>query len=140
MGADYQVSNKPPFLMAPAILDQAAPNQNQWYDIMTEEENIRIIHIIMQVGTANETLECEVIADGVTYTMAALAAVAGTNYVVRLRTRARLADDEFEGAVDNAAFSHAFLLEGRHAVTVRLRKTTALGAGTLYGKVLYNQY
>ena len=140
MGADYNQSTKPPVLQDPGQVTQAAPAQNVWYNAINGLQNVRVVQIMILVAGVGETLECEVISDGVTWGLTPIAAVAGTNYVIRLRASAVAADPILEAAVDQANRGHAFLMEGRANVTVRVRKTTLNGAGDLHCKVLYELY
>ena len=140
MGADYHQGTKPPRLQDPGQVTEAAPGQNIWFNALTNLQNARIIHVLIMVAGVGETLECEIIADGITWAIFPLAAAAGTNYFLKLRTSALAADVPLVAVVDNAGTSQGFLVEGRQDVSVRVRKTTLNGAGVLSCKVLYGLY
>jgi len=115
-----------------ATLAQAAPVQNTWYTVLADTgAYTKIIDIFMQVLTTGETLEVEVTIDGLTKT-GSIAAAAGTDYQVRHGTTQLV--DTF---IPVTALTYSLLDYEGHDVQVRIRKTTANGAGTLNGKVIY---
>lgn len=110
-----------------AVLNQAAPVQNTWYTVLAATEDVRLIFPTFDVLVANETIELEVVVDGNPLT-GVQAAVAATVYETFLQ--GGVADALGIAAYPFTSLYRAFLLEGQN-VRVRIRKTTALGAGNL---------
>ena len=122
----------------PAVLNQAAPVQNQWYDILLTTAYVRVYLIAVNVEDVNETLECQVIIDGETIDSTPFAATESTDYNVYLspdaiNRSALLLMGTLPGVEERRP---AFVVEG-HSVRVRVRKTTAAGAGNLTGIVIF---
>jgi hypothetical protein len=114
-----------------ATLSEAAV-QNTWYTILPATGvYTHIIDIFMQVTVANETLEVEITVDGLTKT-GTIAATFGTDYQVRHGTTPLV--DTF---VPVPALTYSLLDYEGHDIMIRMRKTTATGAGLLLGKVIY---
>jgi len=120
---------------ADATLSQANPTQNNWYTVLAATANVRVIGITVRVATTGETLQCEIVVDGVTLGIVDLAAVADTDYWVVLYT-ASTGLFTYMIAVTDDRLNRPFLIEGRN-VRVRVRKTTANGTGTLASCVSY---
>lgn len=116
-----------------ATLSQAAPVQNTWYEVLTYTgKYTHIYHVVVSVAVANETLECEIIVDGVTYA-GSLACTAGTFYQVYYGV-----GDTTAGTLSiSGSYPQPSHIEGSN-IRVRVRKTTAAGAGTLTAKTIYS--
>jgi len=121
-----------------AVLNQAGPVQNTWYSIL-DTLNARIYGITVSIATTNETLELRVTLDGVVYTSAGGAVVAGADWEASFYTRhdLRILAISVIGATPKE-HNRSFLCEGRQ-VLVEVRKTTVAGAGNLQGCVSYGQ-
>lgn len=124
-------------LQSDARLDQAAPVQDQWYTVLTTT-NAHVLVISAVIATIDETLEIEVVSDGITR-IATLAATAGTIYYFHLNSRP-------DQAINTALLLTAAAITGALVLSmdfcardlrVRIRKTTAAGAGNLQCKVIY---
>jgi hypothetical protein len=112
---------------ADASIDQAAPAQNTWYTVLnTTVGGVRIIIAEIEVATAAETLELEIVIDGNTLTAAAAVNFA-TPYFWRFNSG--WADTQFLDANEPSLY-RPFVIEGA-SVGIRARKTTANGAGNL---------
>lgn len=123
---------------ADATLAQAAPVQNTWYNILATTANVRVYLIDVAVLTADETLQVRLVIDGVTYT-ATINATAANYYVFSMgKAGGTGAIDPILVAGDRSIFPYTYI-EGR-SVAVAMRKTTALGAGNLVGKVVYAKW
>lgn len=117
---------------ADAYLNQAAPVQNTWYEVLAATEDVRIISIGGVILVAGETVEGEVTVDGQTIAINAAAFGAGNGREAcnRYPSQTYL----FWGDEGDNPASRSFLLEGQ-SVRVRIRKTTAAGAGNLQCRV-----
>jgi hypothetical protein len=114
-------------------VNQAAAVQNTWYTLMSTTNNVRLMLVGISMDTAVETIVLELTADGQVFTGTRGAAVIGTIYYAIPNVTAgaiALIDD---GGIPNY---RAFMLEGR-TISLRMRKTTNVGAGTLSGYVVY---
>lgn len=125
---------KTPKAQAIATLNQAAPVQNTWYTILSEQKNCRLIGFGASVAVADETLEIRLTVDGVVFSTVALACTAGTVYYGYL-SQNNVAQICGLSATEYTSFK-TFIIEGR-TVKLEIRKTTALGAGTLTAAVCY---
>jgi len=116
-----------------AILNQAAPVQNTWYTALETTRYTHIKLVVCSVAATAEDLEIEVTVDGVTYAGSKAGAVAGTTYAAGWAVASGAAGvlSLYTVAVDSLLD-----LEGND-VRMRVRKTTAAGAGTLNCKVIY---
>jgi hypothetical protein len=118
---------------ASATLSQASPAQNTWYTILDTTKNCRLYAVLVVIATTGEDLEVRITIDGQTIT-GAFSAGAGANYSVSM--------DEWDATNLQAAngrymiWGSGGVLEGR-SIKVEVRKTTAAGAGTLSGLVIY---
>ena len=122
-----------------AVLVQAAPVQNDWYPVLAVVGSGLLIDIGLGVKTADETLQIEIIIDGVTLSEDPLAAVANGDYHAWYKCDA--SEDHYEivfPAIDE--YNRYLNLPFRHSLTVRARKTTALGAGDLVCIVVHALY
>lgn len=107
--------------------------QNQWDDILVTTTYTWIDHIVFRVQTTGETLQIEVIIDGLTKA-GTVAVVADTNYTLCYAINS----DELNMFCPYAvgpSINHARFMARN--VTVRIRKTTAAGAGKLQCLVKY---
>ena len=119
-----------------AILNQAAPVQNTWYNVLDyTDKYTRLIDINVGVATTGETLEVELMVDGIVYLSAPISANADKTYPL-IRRGHYLDNTMLANLGSAAAVYHAFLLEGSN-IRVRLRKITNAGAGNLQSKVIY---
>lgn len=118
-----------------ALLNQAAPVQNTWYTVLTTLGYTFIDFIVIAIQTTGETIFIEVIIDGITK-VTEIAAVAGTNYTMSYNIGTLYPDSYGSNAV-GSTINHVRLMG--HAVRVRVRKTTALGAGNLQCHVKYSE-
>jgi len=119
---------------APAILNQAAAIQDQWYTVLDTTRNVRIYVFYARMDTADETIEGRITVDGQTILVTAINLTAGTTYFAR-----RAADPTAETLYwDNVMTQKEtpFLLEGR-SILIEIRKTTAAGANNLRALVAY---
>jgi len=125
-------------LQAPATLNQAAPVQNTWYNILTATGNVRVYQVAVNVEDTDETLECQFIVDGQTLPATALPATHSTVYYVTIALNAinRLVAVVIVDTTNFAKFHRAYEIEGK-SVQIQVRKTTATGAGNLTGVALY---
>ena len=137
--SDYHPSSKPPTFMGPLSLDQAAPIQNQWYPVMPETPNVRLIDMFTRVMAVGESIEGRIIADGRTYGIFTIAGVAGTVYEVTRATSPTPLLNIFTQAAINVGRNVAFLLEAK-LMQIDVRKTTANGAGNLQAGLTWSQY
>lgn len=115
-------------------LNQAGPVQNTWYTILSTTKDLCIVGLVVSVQTTNETLEVEIVIDGNTYTNTN-ASVAGTNYTVYMS----LSDTTMSPVFDTGTYNTS-LRYGKfcgHSIQIRIRKTTAAGAGNIRAAVLY---
>lgn len=118
---------------ADAVLNQAAPVQNTWYTVLAATEDVRVVACSIRVETANETLEVEMVIDGVTY-IANQLAVAATTYTMGISGNP--VSDTLNSSLTAVDIYRAFLIEGQN-IRLRIRKTTALGAGNLKCKLVW---
>lgn len=120
-------------LQAYALLDQANPVQNTYYTILDTTLNVRLHFIVIDVETANETLQVRLTIDGQTL-LGSLACTFATAYYVYL-------DDTVAGtalliSANQISPGYSGDIQAR-SVKVEVRKTTAAGAGNLKGKVIF---
>ena len=129
MGADYKPSNQW-IQQDPISFAQAAPVLNTWYVVLPATGRYTKIQVIViGVGVANETLEIEITIDGFIYPSAALAAVAGNGY--------NIVGPNVLGQLHGRLITEPPLNMTGHDVQIRMRKTTALGAGDLLAAIRY---
>lgn len=134
-------SNRPPRLQPLATLTQAAPVQNTYYTILDTVLDARIYAIGVRIQDTGETLQVRLTIDGLVIESAAVACVAGQNNLIVIDNDCLPAMNEYTittGINSYASYSQ-LLVEGR-SVKIEVRKTTAAGAGTLYGRVQYGIY
>ena len=134
MGSDYRPSGNIQ-QQIPARIDQAAPVQNTWYTVLAATGvYTRIADVVFEVLVANETIEVEVTIGATGAQVGIQACAFGTDY--------RLLHSFDPGNVDllyapaAGAGDRNLDLVGTNAL-VRIRKTTANGAGNLRCKVIY---
>lgn len=132
MGADYKHTvqwREQPV----AVIDQAAPNINQWYPVLAPTVvYTRLFDIIAYVMAVGETLEVEVTINGLTWITPGVACGAGV--VFRIIVSPSIASE-----ITLQAWSQnvPYIDQYGHNVGVRVRKTTAAGAGNLRCKVVF---
>lgn len=128
--------------MPDAYLAQAAAVQNTWYTVL-EASNVMIHYICVVMATADETLEVEVTLDGVEM-VATIIATAATPYYFT-----KITNPVWGPGGDLAAGSTSVLQISGDAATsplparnakIRVRKTTAGGANTLYCLASYDKW
>lgn len=120
---------RPPERQPEVILDQAAPVQNTWYTFLITTTDIRLYGGTFRVATANETIEIELTIDGVTLT-SSTACTANTVYNLQM---GHLISGTVLMPISGTALERealGFPYDG-HSMQIRIRKTTATGAGTL---------
>lgn len=123
---------------APVTLNQAAPVQDTWYPILDTTAYVRVYQISVNIADTNETLEVEVTVDGQTLT-GSVAATHTTSYAAVPRAAGIVRTAVMVLFVDDGTWwerARAFCFDG-HSVRIRVRKTTAAGAGNLMGIVNY---
>jgi len=107
--------------------------QNTWYPVLAATGLYTFLrNICLRVETANETIELEVTVEGIVDILT-LAATFGTTYIVRFSVEPSLAVPLLNAI---PVITYNLDLIG-HDISVRIRKTTAAGAGTLRAKVVY---
>lgn len=121
-----------PSLQTPIFLAQAAPVQNTWYTVTTTLYNLMLIMMDMWVATTGETLEMKVTLNGADQTLSQ-AANADTPY------EAFFSSDTNANRLTMMTTQIGYRAHGVFArdFAMQVRKTTANGAGTLYGGVKY---
>jgi hypothetical protein len=137
------MSTIPPELQADAILNQAAPVQNTWYTVLDTTENVRVLNILFTVGVPNEDVEVELTIDGRTF-VAGQAPATGASIYYFVLADSVLATMDFGFNTELAAtvptwVLRPFLIECR-SLRVRIRKTSANGAGILSCGVHYQKW
>lgn len=118
----------------PATLNQAAPVQNTWYDILPATAHVRVYKVAVNVEDTNETLEVQAIIDGKTIAADDQACTHSTNYNAYVVPNAIGRVDQI--ALTTSRVQEAIIFEGR-SVQIQVRKTTAAGAGNLTAVVAY---
>ena len=121
----------------PAVLNQGAPVQNDWYDLLPVTKNCRVKQIHVNIEDNDETLEVRMTIDGEVL-IGSNACTHSTNYPVGVHADAELMTDVLEFDTVPAHFGkyRAFLKEGK-SIQIEVRKTTAAGVGNLTGIVTY---
>jgi hypothetical protein len=127
-------------LTSGALLNQAAPVQNTWYTLCDlAKKRIRVFEISFTVAAVGETLQLELTIDGQVLNLVDQVAVATTPYFPALTV-------DYNGAImynSNTTTSkieyRCFLIECQR-LKIRLRKTTAVGAGNLQASVCYFEF
>lgn len=120
---------------ADAMFNQVA-EQNTWYTILDTTLNARIYAIQLKIATADETLEVRITSDGITRSGSA-ACTKDITYYVYLSGGTTNQNELTIGTSSYGAFRN-MPLEAR-SVKVEVRKTTAAGANTLTGRVVYGK-
>lgn len=119
------------------LLDQANPVQNTWYTVLSITGRSGLLLFGgAGIATTNETLEYEVTIDGHLYATLGFAATAGTTAEAYCRAHALSQVLEINLDTTSKTFSRLDL-PFKNSVLVRLRKTTAAGAGDLRGIAAY---
>lgn len=117
-----------------ALLEQANPVQNTWYEVLNITTYAKIYYIGYTVADTNETLEIELTINGKTETLTQ-AAIAGTVYKF-FYGQSSVQLDHFVSAT--GTIGYMLNLEGR-GILIRIRKTTAAGNGILSCAVKYQE-
>ena len=128
-------------LQPAAILDQAAPVQNQWYPVLNTTINADLISCKVGITVAGETLECRWTVDGTIIPSNSMACVAGTIYFVTLYpgTANQFLDIGTGGGGIPAGSGTAGGSAKSRSIKIELRKTTNAGAGHLQAGVWYGK-
>lgn len=137
MGLSGGCKYLPPEHQDDAALAQAAAVSTTWYTVLDTTMNCRIYKAQINMGTLAEDVELRITVDGIELVGAQAAAVAGAWYNACLSPTAVDALALFTARADGLEVP--FILEGR-SVKVEVRKTTANGANTLYGRVKYGKW
>lgn len=125
----------PPKHQADIAFSQAAPVQNTWYTALDTTLNVNLISVGIQVADTNETLESRLTIDGVVYSGTTQAAVAGTRYYLFLLP----GYSQWKMGTTNLTCGYYTPLMSR-SIKIEYRKTTAAGAGTISGVVVYQKW
>ena len=121
-----------------ATLNQAAPVQNTYYDILPVTTDVRVYDLGLNVEDTNETIGDRLTVDGVVIT-GTIAATHSTKYESSIRSDPinRGMFMEINGGANWEPY-RAFITEGK-SVQYEFRKTTAAGVGNLTGVVNYSR-
>lgn len=122
---------------ADALIDQAAPVQNTWYTLLGAYKNVRLIAVKVQVATTGETLQIQIIADGLTQ-VGEVAAVADTGYEL-LHSLDLVNPNTYFFSNAGIWYYRAFFDDFASLTSIKVRKTTANGAGNLYAQALWSR-
>jgi len=120
----------------PAVLNQAAPVNGDWYTILAATALVRVYGVTVNIEDDNEDLEVQITIDGELIGAVAVTATNSTNYFVIIYGDAIARVDRCTISATLYQGYEAFLCEG-HNVEVEVRKITANGTGNLTGIVLY---
>jgi hypothetical protein len=124
---------------APLVVTTAAPVSTTWYTVLNITDAGLLITASAGVDTADETIELEITIDGHLIPLNALPATADTDYHAVIFWDN--SQDRFELHLSGLDAGHRYLyLPFRNSLLIRVRKTTALGAGNLNGAALYALY
>jgi len=95
--------------------------------------------ISLRVATTAETIEAKITIDGVAYSMSGVSFTANTNYWLYFNGGA---GDSTSAILIRSTTRQTFLPAPTHmkAIKIEMRKTTAAGTGTFFGKPTYSQY
>ena len=138
MGADYEIGPKVFEYQTPLVINQAGPNQNQWYSFGIIR-NARVYEIAVNIEDTNETLEIQATVDGETIQAAGWAATHSTAYFVIRAVNPITRVDYLEGTYTSlTTLLQSFVMEGR-VIEISVRKTTAAGVGNLTGIITWGQ-
>lgn len=135
----YVPQKKCPAHQTDAYISQAAAVQNTWYTLLDTKRNVRIAYNTVAIDVAGEDLEVEWTIDGQTYT-AAFSAVAGTLYHIYLAGDAQNPTWTIRSTTTPTAVIWAGGFWECRSLKVRVRKTTAVGAGTLVARMVYAKW
>jgi len=117
---------------AAAQLTQTNPVQNTWYTILDTTANVRLYSLVVRVDTTNETLEVRFTIDGLTISQT-VDATAGTWYRPRINV-----DAPTYLEIDATYYlAHGYTFLEARSLKIEVRKTTAAGTGTMYGRASY---
>lgn len=135
MGIDNELADRRAYNFRHWQMDQAAPNQNQWYTVVDIGIPCFLSSVTAYVMTVNETLELEITLDGQVYEEnGGWGANFGTVYHINI---SRLGNvfwlDAIAGAANNIDANSGLYL---NSLLIRLRKVTAAGAGNLRSSVI----
>jgi len=121
----------------PAVLNQANPTQNEWYDILPPTDNVRVYSIAVNIEDTNEDIEVRVTVDGEVSLGAQVGTAHSTAYFIITVPEPITRTGTLQYTII-AEFirNKVFVVEG-HTVQVEVRKTSAVGVGNLTGIVLY---
>jgi hypothetical protein len=117
-----------------AELNQATAVQNTWYPVLATTYDIEVKDIIAYITVANETLEIEATIDGIVMT-ATIAATFNNSYYCYVAGQIA-AWTMFSNLTNVTDANYSSPLRCK-SFSLRARKTTAAGAGTLRVIVAY---
>ena len=113
---------------------KANAQQNTWYSVLDFTLDARVLWLWIQMDTAVEDLELRLTIDGKILVGAQAQAVIGTIYYAYI---GRFSDSlQITANATPLGFYGAW--EGK-SIKVEMRKTSAAGAGTLLGGIVYAQ-
>ena len=123
---------------APAVLNQAAPVQSTFYDILPATSNVRVYSIAVNIEDTNETLQVQAIVDGETITGTPAVCTHSTTYYAYRTLNAINRTDHLNLGTSYTVGILGFIVEGA-SVQIQVQKTTAGGVGNLTGIVTYGR-
>jgi len=117
---------------AAAQLTQTNPTQNTWYTILDTTPNVRLYSLVVRVDTTNETLDVRFTIDGLTISQT-VDVTAATWYRVRMNIDA----PTYLEIATSYLLAHGYSFLEARSLKIEVRKTTAAGTGTMYGRASY---
>jgi hypothetical protein len=133
----YRPPRYVPKLQAAAIKAQAAAVQNTYYTVLDTVYNVVLDYAVMRMETAAEDIETRFTIDGLVLSGTQGAAVAGTDYSVYI---ARSANGMTANVTTTTVQGMITSPLPCRSLKVEIRKTTANGANTLKGCVIYHKW
>jgi hypothetical protein len=114
-------------------VSQAAAVQNTWYTALDTTANVRVYNVLIKCAAAAEDLELKITIDGQTLTGQKAGSADG---VFCYAIIGELTDGLTMQVTPDPSATRAFLIEGR-SVKIEYRKTSNVGASTLYCRIKY---
>lgn len=124
-----------PAMQPDIVFSQANPVQNTWYTVMDTTPNVRLIRVGLYVDVVGENIELRITADA-TVLLASEPESAGVHVYATFYADQQ---DALELTSSLAQILNPFLLEAR-SLKIEIRKTTALGNGTLHVNVKWARF